>query len=131
MWSAGCVPPSPPAIEAKQLVKPTPAALSAAKAADELVDVSAGPSLWAAIEADASPQPLRDQPPEDRPRHRVGQVPAHGDRAREPQLREVERRRVPFAQLEPRLLAELRLPCTGTESQWLQAGAALFLSSDA
>ena len=29
------------------------------------------------------------------------------------------------------LLAELRLPCTGTESQWLQAGAALFLSSDA
>ena len=34
-------------------VKPTPAALSAAKAADELVDVSAGPSLWAAIEADA------------------------------------------------------------------------------
>ena len=30
-----------------------PAALSAAKAADELADVSAGPSLWAAIEADA------------------------------------------------------------------------------
>ena len=29
------------------------------------------------------------------------------------------------------LLAELRLPCTGTETQWLQAGAALFLSSEA
>eukprot|EP00966_Prymnesium_polylepis_P017491 403443-Prymnesium_polylepis.1 len=26
-------------------------------------------------------------------------------------------------------LAQLRLPCSGTEHQWLQAGAALFLNS--
>ena len=26
-------------------------------------------------------------------------------------------------------LAQLRLPCSGTEMQWLQAGAALFLNS--
>lgn len=28
-------------------------------------------------------------------------------------------------------LGELRLPCTGTEASWLQAGAALFLNGDA
>ena len=29
------------------------------------------------------------------------------------------------------LLSEIRLPCTGSESVWLQAGCALFLSVDA
>ena len=29
------------------------------------------------------------------------------------------------------LLSEVRLPCTGTEAVWLQAGCALFLSVDA